>query len=96
MSSSGMKCSKMNNLIIIIIIYLYISNNNINNNNWWRVQIMKLLIIQLFPATYHFVPLRSDFSPDHPGLKHLNLCSSFNLRDQVSHPYKTTGIITRV
>jgi hypothetical protein len=26
-------------------------------------------------------------------LSTLNLCSSFNMRDQVSHPYKTTGTV---
>jgi hypothetical protein len=57
---------------------------------------MKLFNEQLFSASYHFVPIKSDFSPDHSVLEHLNLCSSFNLRNQVSHPYKTTGVNIRV
>jgi len=39
------------------------------NNVWWRVQIMKLLIIQSFPASRHFLPLRSEYSPQHTVLK---------------------------
>jgi hypothetical protein len=30
-----------------------------------RVQIMKLLIIQFFPPSYHFIPLQSKYSPQH-------------------------------
>jgi hypothetical protein len=30
----------------------------------------KLLIIHFYPTSYHFVPLRSKYSPQHPVLKH--------------------------
>jgi hypothetical protein len=31
---------------------------------------MKLLIMQSSPASRHFLPLRSKYSPQHPVLKH--------------------------
>jgi hypothetical protein len=31
---------------------------------------MKLLIMQLFPTSHYFIPLRSDYSHQHPVLKH--------------------------
>jgi hypothetical protein len=31
---------------------------------------MKLLIMQLSPTSYHFIPLRSKYFPQHPVLKH--------------------------
>jgi hypothetical protein len=37
---------------------------------WRRVQIAKLLIMQLSPPSQHFIPLRSKYSPQHPVLKH--------------------------
>jgi hypothetical protein len=49
--------------------------------------------MQFSPATYYFIPLRSKYSPQHPGSNTLSLCSSLNVRDQVSHPYKTTGTV---
>jgi len=47
------------------------------------------------PASHHFLPLRPNFSPQHPVLKHLQstVHSSVTVRDQVSHPYETTGNI---
>jgi hypothetical protein len=49
---------------------------------------MKLLMIHSFPAYHYFLPLRSEYSPQLPVLKH-----TLNLRYHVSHPYKTTGKI---
>jgi hypothetical protein len=50
------------------------------------VQVMKLLLMQ-FPSTSgHFISLRSKYSPQHPFWNTLSLCSSLNVRDQVSHP----------
>jgi hypothetical protein len=41
----------------------------------------------------HYTVL-SKYSPQHIILNHPhNLCSSLNVRDQVSHPYRTTGKI---
>jgi len=49
---------------------------------------MKLLIMESSPVSCHFLPLLSTlFSHT------LNLWSSLTVRDQVSHPYKTTGNI---
>jgi phosphate starvation-inducible membrane PsiE len=51
---------------------------------------MKLLIMQFSPTSCHFGPnilLSILFSNT------LNLCSSLNVRDKVSHPYRTTGKI---
>jgi len=45
------------------------------------------------PASHHFLPLRSNYSPQHPVLKHLNTCSSLTVRDQDSYLYNTTGKI---
>jgi hypothetical protein len=49
---------------------------------------MKLLIMQSSPASRHFLPLRSKYSPQHPVLKQPQLCSSFSVIDQVQHEYK--------
>jgi hypothetical protein len=46
-----------------------------------------------FLASCHFIRFRSKYSPHHTVLKHLSLCFSLNVRDQISHPYKTTGKI---
>jgi len=60
---------------------------------WRSVQVMKLLIMQSFPASRHFslldpgISVSTLFSITH------NLCSPLSVRDQVSHPYKTTGEI---
>jgi hypothetical protein len=57
-----------------------------SNYTWRRVQITKLLIMQFSPTSRHFISLRSStlFSDT------LILCSSLNIRDKVSHPYRTT------
>jgi hypothetical protein len=62
------------------------------NDMWWRVQIMKLPIVQLsplFPSSFlgPNILLSTLFSST------LSLRSSLNVRDKVSHPYKTTGRI---
>jgi hypothetical protein len=49
--------------------------------------------MQFSRTSCHLIPLRSKYSPQHPVLKHLSLYSSLNVRDQVSHPYRTTGKI---
>jgi hypothetical protein len=53
------------------------------------VQVMKLLVMQFPPVSRNFIPLRSKYSPQHT----LSLCSSLNVRDQASRPYRTTGKI---
>jgi hypothetical protein len=39
---------------------------------------MKLLIIQPSPISFHFISLRSKYSPQHPVLNPLWSCSSLN------------------
>jgi len=41
------------------------------SNVWWSVQVMKFLIMQSSPPSYKFLPLSSEYSPQHPVLKHL-------------------------
>jgi hypothetical protein len=53
-------------------------------------QSMKFFIVQLPPFSRHLIPLRSKYSSQNPVLKHPQ---SLSMRDQVSHPYKTTGRI---
>jgi hypothetical protein len=52
---------------------------------------MKLFIKYFSPVSYYFIPLESKYSPQHPLSRTLSLFSSLNAKDQVSHPYKTTG-----
>jgi hypothetical protein len=54
---------------------------------------MKLIIMQFSLISRHSITLRSKYPPQHPVLKHLGLYSSLNVKDQVSHPYGTTGKI---
>jgi hypothetical protein len=56
---------------------------------------MKLLIMEFSSISRHFFSLivRYKYSPQHPVLKTLSLCSSPNVRDQVSHPNKSRGKI---
>jgi hypothetical protein len=57
---------------------------------------MEFLITQFSSVSCYFIPLRSKHNPLNSILKKKNLsaCSSFNVRDQVSHPQETTGKIT--
>jgi hypothetical protein len=50
-----------------------------SNYIWRRVQVMKFLIMQFSPTSCHFIPLRSALFSNT-----LSLCSSLNVRDQVS------------
>jgi hypothetical protein len=43
-----------------------------NFNYIWRIlQVVKLLIIQFSPTSYHIIPLQSKYSSQHPLLIHL-------------------------
>jgi hypothetical protein len=55
---------------------------------------MKLLIMQSFPASFHFFLLRSKYHIRNLFSDTFNLRSSLNLRDQVSHPHNTEDKIT--
>jgi hypothetical protein len=46
---------------------------------WKRVQVMKFLVMQVSPISCHVIS------------NTITLSSSFNIRDQVSRPYRTTG-----
>jgi hypothetical protein len=48
---------------------------------------MKLLIVQFSPTSHYFFLLSTLFSNT------LSLCSSLDIRDHVSHPYRTAGKI---
>jgi hypothetical protein len=41
-----------------------------SNYIWRRVQVMKPLIMQFSPTSYHIIPLHYIYSPQHPVLKH--------------------------
>jgi hypothetical protein len=62
------------------------------NNIRWRIQDMKFIIMQFSPR-FVFLPLGPHILKTLLS-KSLSLCSSFKVRDQVSHPYSTTGKIT--
>jgi hypothetical protein len=48
--------------------------------------------MQFSPTCCHLIPLQSKHFSEHPVLKH-SLFSSLDIRDQVSHPYKSTSRI---
>jgi hypothetical protein len=59
-------------------------------NIWWSIQVMKLLSMQSSSTSSLLgtnILLNALFS------KTFNLCSSLSMRNEVSHPYKTTGKI---
>jgi hypothetical protein len=60
-----------------------------SNYTWRRVQITKLLVMQFSPLSRHLIPLRSKFLLSTLFSNTLSLCSSLNIRYQVSHPYRT-------
>jgi hypothetical protein len=62
------------------------------NNVWWRVRIIELIITQFSPPSSHFLPsLGPNIPLSNPFSNSLSLCSSLIVRDQVSHPHKTTS-----
>jgi hypothetical protein len=66
-----------------------------SNYYWWRVQITKLLVMQISSPSSQFIPLWMKYAPWHPVLNTLSLCSSLNVRDQVSHPYRTSFVVVQ-
>jgi hypothetical protein len=42
-----------------------------SNYTWWTIQVMKLLVMQFSPASYHFIPLWSKYSPENPVPRYL-------------------------
>jgi hypothetical protein len=53
---------------------------------------MKFIIMK-FSLWSIFLPFRSRYPPEHSVLKNPQSMSSPEVRDQVSHPYSTTGKI---
>jgi hypothetical protein len=69
------------------LLYSSISSLHVSaptGHTWRRVQVMKLLITQFSPASYHFISSRSEYSPQRPVFKHPQ--SLF----QISHPYRAS------
>jgi hypothetical protein len=64
------------------------------NNIWHAVQIMKPLIMQFSPFFCQFLPLGPNIFLSTLPFNTLSLCSSCDVKDQVSHPYKITGKIS--
>jgi hypothetical protein len=62
-----------------------------SNYTWRRLQMMQLPVKQLSPTFGHFIPLGANNLLSPPFSNTLSLCSSLNIRDQVSHPYRTTN-----
>jgi hypothetical protein len=54
-----------------------------SNYTWRRVQIMKILIMQLSPPSRHSIPLWSKYSPQHPVFKLLQNIGSIPGNDMV-------------
>jgi hypothetical protein len=50
-------------------------------------------LMRFAPNSCYFTPLRSESSPRHSVLKHMESCCYFNVRYHVSHAYKPTGKI---
>jgi hypothetical protein len=63
------------------------------NNVWWKTEMMKLLIMQFSPVSWYFFPFRSKYI-----LSSLfsNLCSSLNVREQVSPWYWPSVLLSWV
>jgi hypothetical protein len=62
-----------------------------SNSTWQTVQDMKILFMQFSPSSVFFFTLGPNILLSAKFSNILRLCSSFNVRDQVSHPYRTTG-----
>jgi hypothetical protein len=60
---------------------------------WQTVQVMKLLIMLFSPTSLYFFPLGPNILLSTLFSNTIGLCSSLNVRDQLSHPHKTTGKI---
>jgi hypothetical protein len=63
------------------------------NNIRWRIQSVKFIIVQFSPRPI-FSLLGPNILLNTLSSETVSLCSSLKVRDQVSHPYSTTGKIT--
>jgi hypothetical protein len=64
----------------------------LNNIRWW-VQVLKFPLCSLLHSPVASSLLGPNILLSTLFSNTLSLCSSLNVRDQVSHPYKTTGKI---
>jgi hypothetical protein len=64
-----------------------------SNYVWRGVQVMKLLIMQFPLISFTSSLLGSNILLSTLFSNTLSLCFSHNVRDQISHPYRTTGKI---
>jgi hypothetical protein len=64
-----------------------------HSNYTWTVKVTKLLIMQLCPASCYFISPWSKYSPQNVFSNIASICPSLNVRDHVSHSYKTKGKI---
>jgi polysaccharide pyruvyl transferase WcaK-like protein len=80
-SSCPHLCYMSVNLIFLFLIILNI------------VTITKLLITQFSQFSRHLIPLRPNILLSTLFSNILSLCSSLNVRDQVSHSYRTSSKI---
>jgi hypothetical protein len=62
-----------------------------SNCTWRSVQIMKHLIMQPSPVSFHFIPLGPNSLLSTQFSNALSLCSCLSVMDQVLHRYRTTG-----
>jgi hypothetical protein len=69
------------------------SRRNHSNYTWWRVQITKILRMLFSPPSHHFNPYGLIILLSTLFTNTLRLCSSPNVRDKDSQPYRTTGKI---
>jgi hypothetical protein len=54
---------------------------------------MELLFVQFLQVPCYLVLVRLRYLLHHPDVENPQLRSSFSVRDQMSHPHKTTGKI---
>jgi len=69
------KNSRLNSPKSILMLAFYLCPSNSpsfehNNNIPWSWSLLKLHIMESSPASCHFLPLRSKYSPQHPVLRH--------------------------
>jgi hypothetical protein len=69
------------------------SSTCFSNYTWRRVQITKFIIMQFSPLSHHLIPPWPKILLSTLFSNTFSLCSSLNVRNKVSHPYRTTGKI---
>jgi len=57
------------------------------------LHVVNPLIKNIIPLFWYLLPLRAKQLPQHPIDKHTHICSSHNVRNQGTHPYKMPGLL---